>query len=364
MEVGKPSDETFDELCRSGKAFLDQRKFAEAEWQFTQARDREPDNSEAYYCIGLLFSDLARPADALAAFDRAIALEASHAKAHNNRGAALQRLARLPEAEAAYRVALDLAPEHAQPYINLANVLDQQFRTAEALKVYDQALQRGVEADLIDQYRAALLGKSTQRAPDAWVKSTFDNFAPTFDDHLKELHYVVPAAIAEMLEERIRPGQRVLDLGCGTGWLGLALTPKNLDMVGVDLSERMIALARERGYRELHAMEMHAYLAACPPATFDVATAADVLIYVGRLDDLFDQVWRVLAPGGLFVFSIEESSAAEFSLQNTGRYSHSRAYLKRLAGFRFAMVDDRPGAIRLERGKPLHGRVCLLQKLR
>lgn len=355
------SDASVEELCRAGKEFLDQRRFAEAEWQFTQARDREPDNPEVYYCIGLFFSDLTRPADALAAFDRALALDGTHAKAHNNRGAALQQLGRAAEAEAAFRRALELAPDEALPYANLANVLDQQFRTAEALQVYDLALSRGVDPEVIGQYRSALLGTTSSRAPDAWVKSTFDNFAPTFDEHLRNLNYVVPGVFAELLSGRTQPGQRLLDLGCGTGWVGAALAGHELRMTGVDLSERMLVHARERDiYENLHASEIHHYLAATPPHSFDIVCAADVLIYIGDLKALFDQVHRVLRPGGLFVFSIEETSAGDYTLQNTGRYAHSRAYLRTLTAFRFAPLEDRAGAIRMERGKPLHGRVFVI----
>lgn len=356
------SDAPVEELLQSGKEFLDQRRFAEAEWQFTQARDREPDNPDVYYCIGLLFADLARPTEALAAFDRTLALDDAHAKAHNNRGSALQQLDRLPEAEAAYRRALELVPNQALPYVNLANVVDQQFRTAEALKIYDLALSRGVDPELIGQYRSSLLGKATTRSPDAWVKSTFDNFAPTFDEHLRGLKYVVPDAIAQMLERRVTPGSRVLDLGCGTGWVGASLKPLGLSLVGVDLSERMLVQARGReAYVELHAQEAHAFLASTATASYDAVVAADVFIYIGQLGQLFAHVLRILRPGGFFAFSVEEASGPDYVLQNTGRYAHSPAYIRRLAAFRFASLEDRAGAIRLERGQPLHGRVHLMQ---
>lgn len=357
------SDAPVDELLRSGKEFLDQRRFAEAEWQFTQARDREPENAEVYYCIGLLFADLARPADALVAFDRALATDVTNAKAHNNRGSALQQLNRLPEAEAAYRAAMDLAPDQALPYVNLANVVDQQYRTAEALKIYDQALSRGVDPDLIGQYRSSLLGKATARSPDAWVKSTFDNFAPTFDEHLRGLQYVVPDTIAQMLGARMSPSGRVLDLGCGTGWVGSALKPLGLSVTGVDLSDRMLVQARAReAYSELHCDEVHAYLARTEDGSYDAVIAADVFIYIGQLGQIFSHALRVLRPGGLFAFSVEEASGPDYVLQNTGRYAHSPAYIRRLSAFQFATVEDRAGAIRQERGMPLHGRVYLMKK--
>lgn len=357
MEFAR-SNASVEELCRTGMEFLDQRRFAEAEWQFTQARDRAPDNADVYYCIGLLFADLARPAEALVAFDRAIALDDNHAKAHNNRGSALQQLYRLPEAEAAFRRALEFAPGQALPYVNLANVVDQQFRTSEALKVYDLALSRGVEPELIGHYRSSLLGKTPSRSPDEWVRTTFDNFAPTFDEHLRDLKYVVPTAIAEVLQGRTHPGDRVLDLGCGTGLVGAALAGRDLSITGVDLSERMLTQAHERSlYAHLHVQEVHEYLKQADTQSFDIVCAADVLIYIGDLGELFRQVVRILKPEGYFAFSIEEFSGSAYSLHNTGRYVHSRAYIRQLLGFRLEVLDELPGAIRYERGNPVHGRV-------
>ena len=49
-----------------------------------------------------------------------------------------------------------------------------------------------------------------------------------------------------VLQQWVPPGGSVLDLGCGPGWSSLFLARAGFDVVGVDISERMIEIARER----------------------------------------------------------------------------------------------------------------------
>jgi 2-polyprenyl-3-methyl-5-hydroxy-6-metoxy-1,4-benzoquinol methylase len=102
-------------------------------------------------------------------------------------------------------------------------------------------------------------------------------------------------------------GRRVLDLGCGAGQLAHHLaTAGAADVVGVDVSERMLALARaEWTHPRVTYCRGAVEQVAFPAARFDLVVSSLVLHYV---DDYAEAVSRIagwLAPGGVLVYSTE-----------------------------------------------------------
>ena len=121
---------------------------------------------------------------------------------------------------------------------------------------------------------------------------------------------VYPEVFAEQLRQWLeRRGARVrsaLDLGCGTGVLCRALAVHGVQTLGVDLSESMIAIAREAapGLR-FEASDMVAFRT---EERFDLVTiTGDALNHVFSLSDvrrIFENVYAMLSPGGRFVFDL------------------------------------------------------------
>jgi trans-aconitate methyltransferase len=95
-----------------------------------------------------------------------------------------------------------------------------------------------------------------------------------------------------------RPGERILDLGCGEGQLTLRIAANGATVVGVDSSTEMVAAARSRG---IAAIEGSAESLPCESATFDAVFSNAALHWVRDQDAVLDQVLRVLKPGGRFV---------------------------------------------------------------
>ena len=100
------------------------------------------------------------------------------------------------------------------------------------------------------------------------------------------------------------------------------------------------------------------------PVAWDLAIAADVFVYVGALETVFEAAARTLRPGGLFAFSVEAEEGDDgYVLRPTGRYAHSLAYIKRLAaaaGLREMHLEE--SVLRMEKGRPIHGYIVVLGK--
>ena len=202
-------------------------------------------------------------------------------------------------------------------------------------------------------------GLTPKTMPVALVLGLVDADAARFDDPVDvQLQHKLPRDVAQMISQW-HPDRKgdVLDLGCGTGLLGACLGPIEGVLVGVDLSGTMIEQAtRRRVYDSFHQVNLLDALQATPENLYHVITALDVFIYVGCLDAVIPNAYRILLPGGHFVFSCETAAEgeADYALQSTYRYTHQRSYVERLlqhAGFEDIATESR--VLRYEAGQPV-----------
>jgi cyclopropane-fatty-acyl-phospholipid synthase len=107
---------------------------------------------------------------------------------------------------------------------------------------------------------------------------------------------------------RLRPGHRLLDVGCGWGALILhAARHYGVSALGITLSEAQAALARERiaaaGLADRCRVELRDYRALPDGERFDRITSVGMIEHVGlrRLETYFDALFAALAPGGLLL---------------------------------------------------------------
>ena len=113
-------------------------------------------------------------------------------------------------------------------------------------------------------------------------------------------------------------GRRVLDLGCGYGWHCLyALEHGAATVTGVDISEKMLTVAREKtGNGNARYIRAAMEDIDFPDAAFDVALSSLALHYVADFGAIAEKVYRWLAPGGAFVFSIEHPIFTAYGSQD------------------------------------------------
>jgi predicted TPR repeat methyltransferase len=258
-----------------------------------------PDQADWWSNRGIVLQSGNRLDSAIASYRRAIAIDPSHANAHNNLGVLLRATGQPAEAEASYCAAIRLNPEHIDAYTNLGILLNGLKRTEEAaacyckvitlrpkhrgarkmlalahstlgqideaVKIYKEWLEEEPGDPIARHMLAACTGRDVpERAANDFVEATFDSFALTFESKLERLSYRAPVLVAATLEDSdLEPSHRldVLDAGCGTGLCGAMVAPFARWLVGVDLSERMLAHAKDKNvYHALIRAELTEYL--------------------------------------------------------------------------------------------------------
>jgi predicted TPR repeat methyltransferase len=260
--------------------------------------------------------------------------------------------------------ALELAPSWALGWFRLGEMREAAGAIVEAIEAWRMAL----ALDPLDHAGATLKlalageGAPITAPPSAFVEALFDQYAGNFDTSLVDtLAYRVPQLVIAALDKAgITHAARAVDLGCGTGLMGVALRPRVDSLVGYDIAAAMLAKAKARGiYDRLeHADLQHLRLEA---ASADLVVAADVFMYVGALDGLLAMVAQALAPGGIFVFSVEAATdTAGFVLQPSRRYAHGQDYVADVvtaAGLH--MVSIARDVIRTDRNMPIEGLIVV-----
>lgn len=123
------------------------------------------------------------------------------------------------------------------------------------------------------------------------------------------------AAILEALQ--IRPGERVLEIGCGGGVLLADLLARGARAGGLDHSTDMLVLAAQRNAAALAGgrLELHqgdAGTLPWPDASFDAVAAAHMFFFVAEPDRMLREALRVLRPGGRLAMVTVPAGAARW----------------------------------------------------
>jgi predicted TPR repeat methyltransferase len=277
------------------------------------------------------------------------------------RGHELFRAGRLHEALATYDQGGDLA----EAWLGRALTLKHLQRLDEAVIAYRQALAKGGDAEVIEFSLASLGAAQTPvAAPKRLISSVYDQHSDHYDSHMiGTLKYRISDFLFDELARHL-PSQAldILDLGCGTGLMGTRLRPLARTLTGVDLSPKMLEIARRRQiYDNLACGELIEFLQT-RDKKFDLVVAADVFVYFGDLSSVFHEVRTALRGSGLFGFSIEASEEHEFVLRPNLRYAHSRAHIQRRAqDHGFVVQTIEPRVLRQEGGDDAAGYLAVLR---
>ncbi len=142
------------------------------------------------------------------------------------------------------------------------------------------------------------------------VQRAFSQASDSYDAHAVLQREIGDRLLAHMEFTRIEP-RRILDIGCGTGYFTRLLRKKfrQADITAIDLSPGMVCRARAQQPRRLpwHGRHHHAVADAMalpfPAERFDLVCSNLVMQWVPDPAMMMQEMRRVLAPGGLMLFS-------------------------------------------------------------
>ena len=275
--------------------------------------------------------------------------------------------ARLQQYEAAidsYQKAIKIKPDYADAYNNLGNVLRDKGDLEGAINSYEQALKINPHKASALHMLDALTSNTTDHPPREYVTKLFDEHAREFDHILvNKLEYNIPTILRKiMTKQNFDSFDSVLDLGCGTGLMGVELRQYAKNIEGIDLSKFMIEQAKKKNiYNKLSQFDLIEYLSK-ENLDFDLFVSTDVFIYVGELSEVFRLIKARNKRNGKLIFSTEHTEKKGFFLEKSGRYSHSKEYIMGLCEkFGYELLNFDKTKLRKEKNGFLLGGLYILK---
>jgi predicted TPR repeat methyltransferase len=342
-----------------GRALRTAGHAAEAVKVLRRAVLDEPNDERLHHELGSALCELNRHEEGIGSFLNAVRLKPDFDEAYYKIGSAFAARGMLTPALKWFHRGREINPASTKHLGAYGRLLVTAGCIELAVEVFDQWIKAEPDNPIARHLAQAALGsQELTKAPADYVRSLFDECAIRFDEMIAKLKYCGPELVVGALQqvaETPSDGWEIVDLGCGTGLVGVALRPYARRIIGVDLSAGMLELARQRQvYDELIEAELIDFLRG-HSGGFDVLTASDVLSYLGDLGEFFQCVARVLRPGGIAVVVLEALEGGEnYRLNATGRFSHSPTYLRHeidRSGLRVAHL--REAVMRREAGKPV-----------
>ena len=377
-----------------------------AEQTYREAIARDPQLVEAFNNLGMILQQRGSIAEATTQFVRARELRPSDARIVVNLARALAAQNQFRDAAVMFHQAVSLDPRFADARFGLAlaaqGKIAEVYAHADVLARAETApgfphksfgillaridcpggarscfethlLHHPDDEDEIAMLLATVGDDLPERASDRQIDRIYAARADQWDRGAAgAAGYQGHRLVASALDELGTPhAGAVIDLGCGTGLVGELLRCRSDRLIGIDLSEPMLAQARRKKlYDELHQADLLGWLAR-QEAACDVIASAATLIHFGDLNAIFAAASRSLRPGGRFAFTLFPNDddpdaiavASLAGLAQAGCFRHGTVYVAQAAGAcGFAVELMRRADHEYVNGAPIEGLVVALRK--
>ena len=152
------------------------------------------------------------------------------------------------------------------------------------------------------------LDKAYHSHNDEDLQVVYKEWAAAYDhDNDNLLGTVSQPLSVQIFQEYIKDKSlRIIDVGCGTGLVGVELEKggfSNFD--GIDISQEMIDIAKQRGYAQLFIGSLNVFLP-CKNNEYDAALCVGVFTHGHVGSNRLDELVRIVKPGGIICFTVNE----------------------------------------------------------
>ena len=165
----------------------------------------------------------------------------------------------------------------------------------------------------------------------------FNNeFALKYDDLVGKQNWYGAEILLGMIFDYLKAKDKILDIGIGTGLSATGFHALGLDVYGLDYSNEMLEVCRQKDIAvDLKQFDLNDTPLPYASNFFDHISANAILYFIDKLDNLFEEISRIIKAKGIWAFIIEENidpSKPEIIKKPRGKnglitYKHSQFYI-------------------------------------
>lgn len=161
-------------------------------------------------------------------------------------------------------------------------------------------------------------------------------FALQYDELIEKQNWYGAEILLGMIFDHLKKKDKILDIGIGTGLSAAAFHTLGLEVYGLDYSREMLDVCRQKEIaKDLRQFDLNETPLPYSSHFFDHISANAILYFIKKLDDLFEELSRIIKRNGILAFIIEEEtdpSKTKIAEKPRGKnglitYKHSRLYI-------------------------------------